>query len=57
MISKIFSKKNNIKEQGVTMVALVTTIAIMIILAAVTINMATSDNGLISKAQNATEKI
>ena len=44
--------KNNI-ENGITLIALVITIVILIILAAISINMAFGSNGLITKAQEA----
>ncbi len=55
------SKCNNekikrLKEQGVTLVALVVTIIIMLILAGVALSIALGDNGLISMAKKATEK-
>ncbi len=43
------------KEKGITLVALVVTIIIMLILAGVTLNIALSDNGIFSKAKKATE--
>lgn len=42
-------------EKGITLVALVVTIIILLILCAVTINMLFGDNGLIKNAQEATE--
>ncbi len=45
-----------LKEKGITLVALVVTIIIMLILAGVALNMALGDNGLISQAKKATQK-
>ena len=44
------------KEQGITIVSLVITVVIMIILAAVTINVTLGDGGLIQQAQHAAEQ-
>ena len=45
---------NKIKEQsGITLVALVVTIVVLLILAAVTITLVFSQNGVIGKAQEA----
>ena len=46
-------QKQIIAEQGITLVALVVTIVILIILATVTINVAFGDGGLIQRAQQA----
>lgn len=43
------------KEQGITLIALVVTIILLLILAGVAINMALGDNGLFQKAQQSTE--
>ncbi len=50
--------KNNIlnKECGITLVALVVTIIILLILAGVTLNIALSENGIFEKAKEAVEK-
>ena len=45
--------KQNKKEQAVTLIALVVTIVILIILAAVSINMVLGDQGIFKKAQQA----
>ena len=47
------TKKMRKSEQGITLVALVITVIIIIILSTVTINMAFGDNGLITQAQKA----
>lgn len=44
------------KEEGITLVALIVTVVILIILAGVSLNLAFSDNGLIKKAQYAVNK-
>ncbi len=48
--------KEQMKEKGITLVALVVTIIILLILAGVTLNLALADNGLFSKAKDAVEK-
>ena len=45
-----------LKEKGITIVALVVTVIILLILAGVTLNMTLSQNGLFSRAQNAAKK-
>ena len=49
--------KKEIKNKGITLIALVITIIILLILAGVTIQTLTGDNGLITKAQSAKEKV
>ena len=49
-------KVQKLKEKGITLIALVVTIIILLILAGVTLNMAMSGNGLFSKARNAADK-
>ena len=49
-------KKQRLKEKGITLIALVVTIIILLILAGVTLNRALSEDGLFSKARNAAEK-
>ena len=47
-------QKNNVKtEKGITLIALVITIVILLILAAVGIGTLTGENGLIKRAQDA----
>ncbi len=48
-------KSQRIKDKGITLIALVVTIIILLILAGVTLNIALSDNGLFSKTKQATE--
>ena len=54
--SKKTTKKKSLQEKGITLIALVVTIIILLILAGVTLNMVLSDNGLFSKTKEATEK-
>ena len=49
--------KQKIKERGITLVALVVTIIVLLILAGVTITSLLGDNGIISKAQQAADKM
>ena len=53
--TKIF--KNNKKETGITLIALVVTIIILIILAGVSINLVIGDNGIITMAKRARENM
>ena len=48
-------KKQNLKEKGITLIALVVTIIILLILVGVTLNMAMSESGLFSRARQATD--
>ena len=50
------NKGNYLKEKGITLIALVVTIVVLLILAGVTINAVFSDNGIIGKAQDAQNK-
>ena len=49
------SKKRSLQEKGITLIALVVTIIILLILAGVTLNMALTDNGLFKKTKKAVE--
>ena len=49
-------RKKNVGDEGITLVALVVTIIILLILAGVTINMVLGQNGLIQKSKIAKEK-
>ena len=49
-------KKQKNKQRGITLIALVVTIIVLIILAGVSINMLVGDNGIITQAQNAKEE-
>ena len=46
-------QKQKNKETGITLIALVVTIIVLIILAGVSINMLVGENGIITKAQEA----
>ena len=54
--SNVLSKKRSLQEKGITLIALVVAIIILLILAGVTLNMALSDDGLFSKTKEAVEK-
>ena len=47
--------KRNEKEKGITLLALVITVIVLLILAGITIGTITGDNGIIRNAQNAKE--
>ena len=49
-----FNQKN--KEKGITLIALVVTIIVLLILAGVTISMLTGDNGILKRANEAKKK-
>ena len=49
--------KRILKERGITLIALVVTIVVLLILAGVTINAVFSDSGIIKKAQDAQNKM
>ncbi len=50
------NKARNLQEKGITLVALVVTIIILLILAGVTINIALSENGLFHRAKNVADR-
>ena len=50
------NKKNHLNQQGITLIALVVTIVVLLILAAVTINAIFGENGLIKQIDIAKEK-
>ncbi len=50
------TKREKIRERGITLIALVVTIIILLILAGVTLNIALSDGGLFEKAKGGSEK-
>ena len=52
---QLHNKKTKLKEKGITLIALVVTIIILLILAGVTLSLATSGNGLFSRARNAAD--
>ncbi len=49
-------KRTNNPEKAITLIALVVTIVVLLILAAVSISMLTGENGVITQAQNAKDK-
>ena len=49
-------RKTSKNEIGITLIALVVTIVVLIILAAVSISMLTGENGIITQAQNSKEE-
>ena len=49
-------KRRNLKERGITLVALVVTIIILLILAGVTLNIALSENGLFQRAKGTAKR-
>ena len=51
------TKKNYLREDGITLVALVVTIVVLLILAGVSLNAIFSDSGIIKKAQEAQNKM
>ena len=53
---KLTHTKLKEREKGITLIALVITIIVLLILAAVSIAMLTGENGILSKASNAKEK-
>ena len=52
---KEIAQKQKLQEKGITLIALVVTIIILLILAGVTLNIALSDNGLFNKAKKAAD--
>ena len=55
MNTKDFNKVNK-REKGITLIALVITIIVLLILAAVSIAMLTGENGILKKASTSREK-
>ena len=53
---KKITKKQKLQDRGITLIALVVTIIILLILAGVTLNIALSDGGLFSKTKEAAKK-
>ena len=53
---KLKEKNNNLKENGITLIALIVTIVILLILAGVTLTAVFSDNGIIKRARDAQTK-
>ena len=56
MKEKLKRKFKNTKQQGITLIALVVTIVILLILAGVSIAMLTGNNGILTQAQRAKEE-
>ena len=54
---KTKNKRNYLKETGITLIALVVTIVVLLILAGVSINALFGDNGIIEKAKEAQNKM
>ena len=54
---KTKNKRNYLKEKGITLIALVVTIVVLLILAGVSINAIFNDNGIIKKAQESQSKM
>ena len=54
---KVKSKRNYLKERGITLIALVVTIVVLLILAGVTINALFGNTGIIKRAQDAQNKM
>lgn len=54
---KTKNKRNYLKQNGITLIALVVTIVVLLILAGVTINALFGDTGIIKKAQDAQNKM
>ena len=49
-------RKNYSVDEGITLIALVVTIVVLLILAGITISLVFSENGIISKSKNAKEQ-
>ena len=54
---KTKNKKNYLKQNGITLIALVVTIVVLLILAGVSLNAIFSENGIIKRAQDAQNKM
>ena len=54
---KTKNKRNYLKQNGITLIALVVTIAVLLILAGVSLNAIFSENGIIKRAQDAQNKM
>ena len=53
---KNLNKRNNKKSNGITLIALVITIIVLLILAGISISMLTGENGLLTKTDDARTK-
>lgn len=51
-----FSKEKMVRSKGITLIALVITIIVLLILAGISISMITGDNGILTQAQTSKEK-
>ena len=51
-----YQMKRNVNNNGITLIALVVTIIVLLILAGVSINMLTGQNGILNRAAEAKEK-
>ena len=54
---KLENKRSYLGEKGITLIALVVTIVVLLILAGVSVNAIFNENGLIKKAQEAQNKM
>ena len=52
----MMKKKTSTREKGITLIALIVTIIVLLILAGVTINLAVNNQGIFNKAKTATEE-
>ena len=50
----MMKKKTSTREKGITLIALIVTIIVLLILAGVTINLAVNNQGIFNKAKTAT---
>ena len=55
-LNQSLGKRTITKQNGITLIALIVTIVVLLILAGITISLVFSDNGIIKKAQEAAEK-
>ena len=53
---KEIARKTSMKEKGITLIALIVTIIVLLLLAGVTISMVTGNNGIFGKAKLAGKK-
>ena len=54
---RVENKRNYLKENGITLIALVVTIVVLLILAGVSLNAIFSENGIIKRAKDAQNKM
>ena len=55
-LGNVYNNTNKLKNKGITLVALVVTIVVLLILAGVSISLVLGQNGLITQAQEAKRK-